>query len=104
MKETQSEPESAEEPPSSPSDGRPKGDGSRPPDRDQSLKHDLRVEEVVQGSHPGDHFIRYRRQSGPFRRMRRNVLAASLETEVPRTSWGRFFNSVKRVLIGKPIS
>jgi amino acid transporter len=36
--------------------------------------------------------------------MRRNVLAASLETEVPRTSWGRFFNSVKRVLIGKPIS
>src|SRR5687768_15584071 len=69
-----------------------------------TVKPDLRVEEVVHGSHPGDQFIRYRRQRGAFRRAGRNILEASLEAEAPRTSWGRIFNAVKRVLIGKPIS
>ncbi|HUP28096.1 MAG TPA: APC family permease [Chloroflexia bacterium] len=68
------------------------------------IKHDLRSEEVVKGSHPGDTFIRYPRKSGPFRRLRQNVLSASLESDVPRSRFGRVFNRVKRVLIGAPIS
>jgi amino acid transporter len=68
------------------------------------IKSDLRQEEVHKGSHPGDTFIRYRRQSGPFRRLGRNVLAASIETEAPRTAWGRLFGSFKRVVIGRPLS
>jgi amino acid transporter len=68
------------------------------------IKPDLRSEEVVRGSHPGDQFIRYTRRVGPFRRKKSNVLAASLETEAPRSALGRIFGRLKRILIGTPIS
>jgi amino acid transporter len=71
---------------------------------DRRITPDLRSEEVVKGSHPGDQFIRYKRQSGPFKRHGRNFLTASIETEAPRTAWGRAFNVLKRIFIGKPIS
>ena len=97
MSDTKKETSDIEEPPSRPDPPRTARQIER------KMTPDLRSEEVVQGSHPGDQFIRYSRQ-GPFRRRRRNVLTASIETEAPRTSWGRFFNVVKRVMIGKPIS
>jgi amino acid transporter len=77
---------------------------STPRTTERRIMPDLRSEEVVKGSHPGDQFIRYKRQTGPFRRHGRNVLTASIETEVPRTAWGRGFNVLKRIFIGKPIS
>src|SRR5439155_7244794 len=68
------------------------------------IKPDLRHEEMVKGAHPGDRYIRYGRNVGPFRRKSGGILAASLETEIPRSGVGRYFNRVKRVLIGRPIS
>jgi amino acid transporter len=66
----------------------------------------LSSEEIVKGSHPGDTFIQRRRKAGAFERksFTSNVYAASLETEAPRSAWGRIFARVKRVLIGRPIS
>lgn len=81
--------------PSTPKPPTTEGHKSRP---------DLRREEVLKGSHPGDQFIRYSRQAGPFRRQGRNVLTASIETEAPRSPIGRLLAPVKRVLIGAPIS
>ncbi|HVG01054.1 MAG TPA: APC family permease, partial [Chloroflexia bacterium] len=66
-------------------------------------QHYLRQEERVKGSHPGDQIIKISRTSGPFRRTR-GMLVASLETEAPRTSLGKMFAPVKRLLIGKPLS
>lgn len=63
----------------------------------------LRRQELVKGSHPGDKYVRYGRSSGPFQR-KGGVLAASLETELPRSAWGRFFYRLRRVLIGRPLS
>lgn len=74
--------------------GNKTGDGDR---------HFLRQEERVKGSHPGDQIIKISRTSGPFKRTR-GMLVASLETEAPRTRLGRVFGSIKRVLIGKPLS
>jgi amino acid transporter len=68
------------------------------------VKADLRTQEVVRGSHPGDRYVRYDRSVGPFRRKGGGVLAASIEAGRPRSGWGRFWNSVKRVLIGTPLS
>lgn len=68
------------------------------------VKSDLRHEEMVKGMHPGDRYIRYGRNIGPFRRKSGGVLAASLEAEVPRSRFGRYFNRFKRVMIGRPIS
>ncbi len=68
------------------------------------LRPDLREYEVVQGRHPGDRHVRYTRSVGPFRQRRRGLLAASLETDQPRTRWGRRLQRVRRVLIGEPIS
>jgi amino acid transporter len=76
----------------------------RPTTSEHKVRPDLRREEVVKGSHPGDTFIRYTRRAGPFRRLRQNVLSASLDTEAPRSPVGRFFAPIKRVLIGQPIS
>src|SRR5690349_4110690 len=42
------------------------------------MKPDLRSEEHVKGSHPGDRYIRYGRNVGPFKRKGGGVLAASL--------------------------
>ncbi|HYP40417.1 MAG TPA: APC family permease, partial [Chloroflexia bacterium] len=76
----------------------------RPTTSEHKVRPDLRREEIVKGSHPGDTFIRYTRKAGPFRRLRQNVLSASLATEAPRSPVGRIFGRIKRVLIGQPIS
>lgn len=69
-----------------------------------TVRHDLRGEELIKGSRPGDRFIKYSRKAGPFRRLRPNVLSASLDSDVPRSRFGRAFNRLKRTLIGAPIS
>ncbi len=69
-----------------------------------SLRHDLRGEELIKGSLPGDRFIKYSRSTGPFKRLRPNVLSASIATDAPRGRFGRVFNRIKRILIGAPIS
>lgn len=76
---------------------------ARPLSVDQRPRADLRREEVVRSSHPGDRIIRYSRNVGPFRRVG-GKLVASLETEAPRSGMGRTLGRVKRVLIGRPIS
>ena len=63
----------------------------------------LRKQELVRGSHPGDRYVRYGRNLGAFRRQG-GILAAQLETEEPRSGWGRIIYRMKRVLIGRPIS
>ena len=68
------------------------------------VKPDLRQQELVKGSHPGDKYVRYGRNVGAFRRKGGGVLAASLETEKARGRWGKVFGGIKRVLIGTPIS
>jgi amino acid transporter len=65
---------------------------------------DLRRKELVKGSHPGDQYVRYDRDAGPFRRKGGGRLSASLSAEQPRGAWGRLYGRIKRVLIGKPIS
>src|SRR5688572_23527353 len=52
------------------------------------IRPDLREEEVVKGSLPGDRFIRQSRQAGVFRRKGGGVLSASLDTDRPRSRWG----------------
>jgi amino acid transporter len=68
------------------------------------IRPDLREEEVVKGSLPGDRFIRQSRQAGVFRRKGGGVLSASLDTDRPRSRWGRRAGRVKRFLVGEPIS
>jgi amino acid transporter len=75
-----------------------------PPLPPHKIKPDLRQQELVKGSHPGDRYVRYGRNIGPFRRKGAGMLLASLQAGAPRSRWGRFFNLTKRVLIGKPIS
>lgn len=65
---------------------------------------DLRQQEVVKGSHPGDRYVRYDRNVGAFRRTGSGLLTASIETETPRGRFGKFFGRIKRTLIGLPIS
>ncbi len=89
--------------------GQPDSPGAGSPAHQHRVRPDLRREEVIKGSHPGDRIIRYARRRGPFRLLGRGgereaILAASIETERPRTALGRFFQVVKRVLIGEPIS
>ena len=50
------------------------------------VKADLRTQEVVRGSHPGDRYVRYDRSVGPFRRKGGGVLAASIEAGMPRSA------------------
>jgi amino acid transporter len=70
----------------------------------RKIRPDLVEESVVQGAHPGDRYVRYDRRVGDFRRSGRGRLRASPATHEPRTGVGRFFNRVKQVLIGRPIS
>src|SRR5437868_425942 len=72
-----------------------------PVPKEHKVKAELRQEELVRGAHPGDRYIRYGRNVGPFRRKSGGVLAASLEAEVPRTAFGRAFNAFKRVVVGR---
>ncbi|HET9495416.1 MAG TPA: APC family permease, partial [Chloroflexia bacterium] len=82
----------------------PSGESVTPTAAPHRVKSDLRTQEVVHGSHPGDRYVRYGRNVGPFRRKGGGVLAASIEAGTPRSAYGRFWRTVKRVLIGTPLS
>ncbi|MEP6775138.1 MAG: APC family permease [Chloroflexota bacterium] len=92
----------------SPDTGSSATPGGTPPRREpETIKitnPDLRKQEVVRGSHPGDRYVRYDRNVETFRRKGRGHLEASLETMAPRGRYGRFFGKIKRALIGNPIS
>ncbi len=75
-----------------------------PQSQEHKTRHDLRQEEIVLGSRPGDRYVRYDLNVGPFRRKGRGVLAASLDTQTPRSRLGHIIAGFKRVLIGTPIS
>ncbi len=68
------------------------------------IRPDLRQNELVRGTHPGDRYIRQTRYAGPFKRRGAGVLTASLAADQPRGRWGRLFYNVRRVLIGEAIS
>ncbi|MEO8286772.1 MAG: APC family permease [Chloroflexota bacterium] len=68
------------------------------------VKADLRQQEMMHGSHPGDKYVRYDRKVGPFSRKGSGVLSASLQAEAPRGRFGRVIGRIKRVVIGNPIS
>src|SRR3954452_10850729 len=70
----------------------------------QQFRPDLRQEELVKGSHPGDRYIKVGRTVGPFRRKSGGVLEVSTQADEARSRFGRIFNSVKHVMIGRPIS
>ncbi|HUP28090.1 MAG TPA: hypothetical protein VM409_06615, partial [Chloroflexia bacterium] len=59
------------------------------PGGEHRIRPDLRQDEVLTGGHPGDRYIRQRRQVGAFRRKGSGVLAASLAADQPRSRWGR---------------
>src|SRR5438067_510996 len=80
----------------------PSAQASPPAMRPHRVRPDLRREELVKGSHPGDRYIRFD-TAGPFRR-RGRTLQASPEADEARSRFGRGFNLVKRTLIGRPIS
>jgi amino acid transporter len=75
-----------------------------PPLKVHKVHPHLREEIIVKGSHPGDRYVRYGRNVGPFKRKSGGVLAASLAADQPRGRWGRAFGRIKRTLIGLPIS
>jgi amino acid transporter len=91
-------PEPAEPEPSAPSE-----QAARVP-RPNKFRPDLRQEEHVRGSHPGDRYIKVGRTVGPFRRKGAGLLEVSTEADEARSPFGRLFNQVKHVLIGQPIS
>ncbi|MDQ6694307.1 MAG: APC family permease, partial [Chloroflexota bacterium] len=94
--------------PPTPDAGRSAGEPTRPIAARLPAEHrsrpDLRQEEHLQGSHPGDRHIRISRNAGPFKRLSTNVFSASLATEQPRGQVGRVYGRLKRILIGTPIS
>ncbi len=67
-------------------------------------RSDLRQDEVVRGTHPGDLYIRQAREVGSFRRKGGGILSASLATDQPRSRWGKRLGRIKRTLVGEPIS
>jgi amino acid transporter len=82
---------------------RPPG-APQPTSAEHKVRPDLRQEEHVKGTHPGDRYIRQSRMAGPFRRRGGGVLTASLAADVPRSRWGRTFYNIRRLLIGEAIS
>lgn len=85
-------------------DGR-SGVGGQPPiATPHRIIPDLRQQELRKGSHPGDRYVRYDRNVGPFKRKGGGILSASLAAESPRGRWGRLFGKIKRAMIGLPIS
>jgi amino acid transporter len=90
---------------SSGGDGKEGQPGTRPQQGGEyKSAHDLRQQEKVRGSHPGDTYMRYERHVGAFRRISSGVLSASIATEEPRTKFGQLLSPIKRVLIGAPLS
>ncbi|MEP6775139.1 MAG: hypothetical protein ABJA50_06035, partial [Chloroflexota bacterium] len=54
----------------------------RPPqEAEYRASADLRQQERVRGSRPGDTYVRYERHVGAFRRISSGLLSASIETE-----------------------
>lgn len=77
---------------------------ARPHVQEHKTRHDLRQGAVVKGRNPGDRYVRYERNVGPFHLKGGGVLSASLATETPRSGIGRITTAARRVLIGAPIS
>ncbi len=82
----------------------PAAPSSVPTSMPHKVNPDLRQQELMKGSHPGDRYVRFERTVGPFRRKGGGILSASLDTERPRSSWGRLYSLIKRIFIGPPIS
>ncbi len=94
------------EPESKSSNRAPSGTADQPPGTavaEHNIRPDLRHDEVVHGTRPGDRYIRQSREVGSFRRKGRGLLSASLETDQPRSRWGRRLTRIKRTLVGEPI-
>src|SRR5438105_571791 len=64
---------------------------------------DLEWRETVQGSKPGDRFVRVATHKG-FTRVRRGHLVPRAGTGAPTTHLGRALQRLSRVLIGRPIA
>ncbi len=71
---------------------------------EHKVRADLRREEHVTGTRPGDRYIRQVRTAGPFRHRGTGRLTASLAADQPRSKWGRYFHTIKRTLVGRAIS
>jgi amino acid transporter len=78
----------------------------RPPRRSgPKLQGDLSGKQQIQGTHPGDRYVRIvRRQSDDFQRAGPGHLVATEEALAARGSVGRGFSKLKRLLIGAPLS
>ncbi|MGC4191723.1 MAG: APC family permease [Thermomicrobiales bacterium] len=69
------------------------------------ISPDLSGKLQVQGSHPGDRYVKVIRQSrDDFQRVAPGYLVAGEETTAGRSEFSRRFNKVKRVLIGAPLT
>lgn len=77
----------------------------RPPRKQASrIAADLEGQLEMQGSHPGDRYVRIVRQQGDdFQRVAPGHLVATEESLEGRGSFSRKFGKVKRVLIGAPL-
>lgn len=77
---------------------------TEPGNVERKIRPDLRQDELVHGTRPGDRYIRQSRDVGAFKRKGGGILAAQLESDQPRTRWGRIWYGIRRGLIGRPIS
>jgi len=69
------------------------------------INPDLSGKVRVQGSHPGDRYVKVIRQSrDDFQRVAPGYLVAGEETMAGRSGFSRRFNKIKRVLIGAPLT
>ncbi|HEY7035948.1 MAG TPA: APC family permease [Thermomicrobiales bacterium] len=78
----------------------------RPPRKERPrLQADLVGYQQVQGSHPGDRYVRVVRQQGEeFARAAPGHLVATEEANQPRGGFGRAYGKVKRAVIGAPLT
>ncbi|MGC4108108.1 MAG: APC family permease [Thermomicrobiales bacterium] len=69
------------------------------------INPDLSGKLKMQGSHPGDRYVKVIRQNrDDFQRVAPGYLVAGEETTAGRSEFSRRFNRVKRVLIGAPLT
>ncbi|MGN6485105.1 MAG: APC family permease, partial [Thermomicrobiales bacterium] len=69
------------------------------------INPDLSGKLKMQGSHPGDRYVKVIRQSrDDFQRVAPGYLVAGEETTAGRSGFSRRFNRIKRVLIGAPLT
>ncbi|MFN0074492.1 MAG: hypothetical protein ACKVVP_23670, partial [Chloroflexota bacterium] len=87
--------------------GEPSGDGRNTgrPGRPGSMGSDLVAHEVVRGSKPGERYVRVvRPQHKSFRRVAPGHLETRDEAHEARTGVGKFWQRIRRVLIGRPLT